>query len=81
MIYGRFGEVVTIKRVGSLEDVQKLEGRKPDKQDREFVASMSYVVVDDDGKERLYHRAFLRADGGSSEIAEAIKMLVVARSS
>jgi hypothetical protein len=44
-IYGRFGDVVTIVRMGTLEDVKTLNGRKPDKQDREAVENGSYVVV------------------------------------
>lgn len=73
MIYGRFGQVVTIKRVAILADVQRLDGRKPDKHDRSNFANGSYVVVEDGGKERLYHQAFLRADGGAREIASAIR--------
>jgi hypothetical protein len=73
MIYGRFGDAVTIVRMGTLDDVKTIDGRKPDKQDREAVEIGSYVVVrQDNGKERLYHLAFLRADGGSKEINEAI---------
>jgi len=73
MIYGRFGNPVTIKRRGTLDDVRKLDGRKPDKQDREALALGSYVVVECDGKERLYHLAFLRADGGIREIDAAME--------
>ena len=73
MIYGRTGDVVTIVRRGILADVEKLDGRKPDKQDRAAIRSRSYVVVRrTDGKEQLYHHAFLRADGGSLEIADAL---------
>jgi hypothetical protein len=74
MIYGRFGGTVTIIRTAVLADVQKLDGRKPDKQDREALENGSYVVVrDEDGKERLYHQAYLHADGGCREISEAIE--------
>lgn len=73
-IYARFGDEVTVVRYGTVDDVVKLDGRKPDKQDREAVANRSYVVVRFvDGKERLYHQAFLRADGGSLEITGALK--------
>lgn len=72
MIYGRWGQVVTIVRRAVLADVQALDGRKPDKQDRDALRAGSYVVVKDDGKERLYHQCYLRADGGSLEIADAI---------
>lgn len=76
MIYGRFGDSVTIARVGTLDDVQRLDGRKPDKTDRDAVANGSYVVVRcEDGDELLYHQAFLRADGGSREITAAIEAL------
>lgn len=69
-IYGRSGEPVTIVRWGTLEDVQKLDGRKPDKTDREAIAHDSYLVVRfADGKEQLYHQAYLRADGAAQEIA------------
>lgn len=83
MIYGRFGTQVTILRLATLEDVEKLDGRKPDKQDREAVANTSYVVVVDEGdekkRERLYHQAFLRADRGSVEISEALERIADAR--
>src|SRR5271165_1030473 len=44
-IYGRTGQVVTILRVGTLEDVKKLDGRRPDKQDKHNVKYGGYVVV------------------------------------
>lgn len=77
MIYGRFGDPITIVRVATLEDVRKLEGRKPDKADLEAVRNGSYVVVrrTDDSAERLYHQAFMRADDGSREITAAIEAL------
>lgn len=78
-IYGRFGVEVKILRRAVLEDVQKCDRRKPDKQDREALNAGSYWIVDfvgtkeRDGKERLYHLAYLRADGGFSEIDDACK--------
>jgi hypothetical protein len=75
MIYGRCGQPVTIKRIGTLDDVKRLENRRPDKQDRLAVESGSYVVVEDDGTERLYHQAFLRADEGAREIGAAVDAL------
>ena len=76
MIYGRTGEPCTIVRLATLSDVELLELRKPDKQDRLAVECGAYVVVRfHDGKgspERIYHQAFLRADGGSREISERI---------
>jgi hypothetical protein len=75
MIYGRFRNPVTIKRRAVLGDVKVLDGRKPDKQDSEALANGSYVVVDDAGKERLYHLAFLRYDGDHDEISAALERL------
>lgn len=73
MIYGHSGRV-TIQRLAVLDDVKTLEGRKPDKIDREALRNNSYVVVsDEDGKLRLYHQAYLRADGGSREISAVIE--------
>lgn len=82
MIYGRSGEPCTIVRVGTLADVRTLDNRKPDKTDRAAVESGSYVVVRfvDDDTERLYHLAFLRADGGSLEVTRAIEGLPRERS-
>lgn len=80
MIYGRFGDPVAIVRLGTLDDVQSMEGRKPDQADRAAVEIGSYVVVryldDRDGRQtRLYHQAYLRADDGSREITAAIEAL------
>jgi hypothetical protein len=72
-IYGRTGDPVTIKRVGVLADVQKLDNREPDIRDIGCLEHGSYVVVDSHGKYRLYHQAFLRADNGSREITDAIE--------
>jgi hypothetical protein len=73
MIYGRMGQTVSIVRRGVLADVEKLDGRKPDKQDRDAIRNGSYVVVVADDKQRLYHQAFMRADGGSREITDALE--------
>lgn len=75
MIYGRTGQTVEIVRKATLADVKKLDGRKPDAQDRDAIKNGSYIVVRDGDKERLYHQAFLRADGGSVEITQAIEAL------
>jgi hypothetical protein len=73
-IYGRFGDEVKIVRMGTLDDIRRLDGRKPDKHDREALRSKSYVVVrHGDGKEQLYHQAFLLADEGSREISRAVE--------
>lgn len=72
-IYGRWGIRVHIMRLGTLEDVLKLDGRKPDEDDRLAVEAGSYVVtMDESGRQRLYHRAYLRADGGIKEIVQAL---------
>lgn len=75
MIYGRFGNPVTIRRLAILEDVKLLDKRTPDKADRQAIKQGSYVVIceNDTHELRLYHLAYLRADGGSLEIADAIK--------
>jgi hypothetical protein len=73
MIYGRFGQPVQIKRVARINDIKRLENRAPDERDRTALALGSYVVVTDNEKERLYHIAYLRADGGSLEIDAAIR--------
>lgn len=74
-IYGRFGQEVSIKRIGTIDDVRALDGRAPDKDDYLAIEAGSYVVVDDGGRERLYHQCYLRADGGAREIAYAISAL------
>ena len=77
MIYGRFGDEVTILRRGTLADVQTLDNRKPDQRDRDNVANDAYVVVqaNDNGQEYLYHLAYLRADNGLTEIMEVLATL------
>lgn len=75
-IYGRFGDEVTIVRVGTLEDVKALDQRKPDQQDRDAVKNGSYVVTKHEGgEERLHHLAFLRADDGIREIMDAVRAI------
>jgi hypothetical protein len=73
MIYGRFGNPVTIKRLAVLADVRALDKRTPDKADKDAIRQGSYVVIEDDGTLRLYHLAYLRADEGSAEITKAIE--------
>lgn len=80
MIYGRVGRRVIIQRLAKLEDVQPLDGRKPDKQDRERIKINCLVVVTDTMLQeetggdalRLYDIAFLRADDGAREIGAVI---------
>lgn len=79
-VYGRTGDVVTINRLATIEDVEKHEGREADTQDLEALENGSYVIVtQDDGSERLYHQAFLRATNGSVEIGQVIDALVSAQ--
>lgn len=77
MIYGRFGNPLTITRRAVLQDVKALDKRTPDKTDKAAIKSGSYVVTLDNetGRESLYHLAYLRADDGSKEITAAIEAL------
>lgn len=80
--YGRTGDVVTIKRLATLEDIEMLEGRAPDTQDLEALENGAYVVVtQNDGTERLYHQAFLRATDGSVEIGQVVDALIAVQDS
>jgi hypothetical protein len=73
MIYGRFGDPVTLVRMGTLADVKLLDRRKPDAQDKKSVANKCYVVTrHEDGSELLHHIGYLRADEGIKEIEAAI---------
>ncbi len=71
-IYGRFGAEVKILRKAVLSDVEKLDNRKPDKQDRDRIKLGMLLVVDLQGTERLYDYVYLRADGACQEIDAAI---------
>lgn len=74
-IYGRFGNPITIVRMGTLDDVEQLDKRKPDEVDRASIANGSYLVCrDDDNAEWLQHLGYLRADGGIAEIYDAIRI-------
>jgi len=74
MIYGRWGDAVTVVRLATLKDVRTFDHRSPDAQDREMVRRGSYVILKrEDGAEMLANVAFLRADGGAHEIDAAIK--------
>lgn len=74
MIYGRFGDPLTIVRRAKLDDVERLDGRKPDAVDVEAVKHGNYVVATyhDDGRESLQTLAFLKADDGWKEIEAAL---------
>lgn len=80
-IYGRFGHTLTITRYATLEDIGRLEKRKPDKQDREAVKNGSYVLVcyADDGQEDIVHQAYMRADDGCREIFAALEATAPAK--
>ena len=78
MVYGRFGGEIEIVREGTLADVRKLDGRKPDKQDRDAIELGSYVIWrhagdGPGGQEHLAHVAYLRADDGFKEIVDAMR--------
>jgi hypothetical protein len=76
VIYGRTGKVLNVLRYAVLADIARLDDREPDEKDFAAVRDHSYVVVLDpvSGKELLYHQAFLKADGGLAEIAEALRL-------
>lgn len=73
-IYSRFGSEVTLERLAILEDIERLDGRKPDAHDRRRIQDECYIVVRRvaDGRRILADVAYLRADGGLSEIESAI---------
>lgn len=75
MIYTRFGSVVNLTRLAVLEDVKKLDLRKPDKFDRDSIDMGAYYVGTIEGlpDERLFSHAFLKADGGSLEISKFVE--------
>lgn len=73
MIYGRWNNEVTITRHAKLGDVYLLDEREPDEDDLANFVNGCYVVVESEGKERLYALAFLRADGGAKEIHDTIE--------
>lgn len=78
-IYGRSGDVITLKRLANVDDVLQLEGREPDQQDLAALKSLSYFVIgQDDGTEALHHVAYLRATGGAREIDAVVDDLVLA---
>lgn len=78
-VYGRAGDVVTLKRLADAGDVLQLEGREPDQRDLAALKSLSYLVVEqDDGTEALHHVAYLRATGGAREIDGIVDGLVLA---
>jgi hypothetical protein len=79
MIYGRWGQVVTIVRLGTEKDVRELDNRKPDKHDRLRIAIDGYIVTKDEatGKEVLHDVVYLRADDGIREIMDAVRALPV----
>ena len=75
-IYGRFGDKVTIVRMGTLDDVRHMDKRRPDKIDREAIANGSYVVTkaeEGEGEMCLHHLAYLRADDGLPEIMREVR--------
>lgn len=80
MIYSRFGSVITLKRLATIEDVKTFENRRADKQDKERTAEHCRFIATfaDDGKDRLVDVSFLHADDGIREIATAVRALLPA---
>lgn len=82
-IYGRFHSedfpnILIVERMAVLDDIRRLDKRKPDKIDRKAIELGSYVIVREQdghnaGGERLYHIGYLKADGGWGEISDAIE--------
>jgi hypothetical protein len=74
MIYGRFGDVVTLVRLGTTDDVRLFNGRAANGEDLRALENNAYVVVryGDNKEEDLAHIAYLRADGGAAEIDAAL---------
>ena len=74
MIYGRFGDVVTIERMARLEDIRAFENRKPDAADRHNLSIGNYVITKAaNGELRLASISYLRADDGFREIATRMR--------
>jgi hypothetical protein len=83
MICSRMGLPVTVLRVASVKDFREIERREPDPHEREAIDHASLLVIrfSNDGKERTYHRADLKADGGSIEVNAALGRALVGRAS
>ena len=78
MIYGRFGTELKDCRIATAKDVTRLEGRTPgefDDWDKTSLENGSYIVAKDadDDEENLHHLSYMRADGGLTEIMNAIQ--------
>lgn len=76
MIYGRMGGEVEVLRYATEDDVRRLDPPL-DKEARTNLANRSWVVIKFlngkiDGVERITHLGYLRADGGISEILDAL---------
>lgn len=76
-IYSRFGGKVTPVRLATVADVKAYENRKPDKQDRDRTSEgwRAIFKYEDTGKEFLADAAYLRADEGFAEIANAFRAM------
>lgn len=73
-IYARFGEDVKVLRYATKADVLKLDPPF-DTEAKKNLKNKSWVVIEflDDGRERISHLAYLRADGGLAEIMDALR--------
>lgn len=72
MVYARFGEPVKVLRYATKADVLKMDPPF-DAEAKKNLANKSWVVIEfEDGREHISHLAYLRADGGSREIMNAL---------
>lgn len=74
-LYSRFGGQVTVVRKATVNDVKVFENRRPDKEDKSRTGGGMRAICRyvDTGKEFLADVAYLRADGGITEILDAFK--------
>lgn len=75
MIYSRFGCEIEIVRYASVGDIESLEKRKVDENDRRNIRIGGVVVARyiEDGKLAAHHLSYMHADGGSLEIDAALR--------
>jgi hypothetical protein len=74
-IESRFGEPVTVLRYATKADVLKLNPPF-DAEAKKSLANKSWVVIRfEDGREKISHLAYLRADDGLVEIMNAVRAI------
>jgi hypothetical protein len=79
-IYDKWSYQLKILNIATAEDVERLEGRTPDEHDLNALRLEAYVVARNadalsSHTDRIYHIAYLRADGGIAEILDEIEKL------